>query len=824
MQLILKNFRCYEEKTFEFGEQGLVLLSGGSGRGKSTILMAIDFALFGSGTKIIMHGKKSCSVELTFQKLKIVRKKGPNHLLVNDCYEDDAGEAVIKDMFGQIFNSVSYIPQNPRKTFVLLSPAERLDFLETFAFKDFDIVGLKEKAKSVIKEANEQLLKTAGSIRYATQMLEQKPKPENKPFFVPGIKKKENIEKYIQNEAVKLKNSVTILKTNEKKVKQLYELIQKMEMFKMKLSEREKTKLSLEKNKAELELEKEKVIEKEKTVSKVSLLCLEMRLQKLLRNKDLVRMQKTFEENEEKLQRLILQEEEELKAKIKSLQHELDDNPTEDELQNEIIFFTELISKKKELEKAEKDIACFEKDKQAEEKFAEVKKKCLDTRLQLDRAKLEKEKLKCPHCQNAIRLVNGSIIKFAEERDVQQENMSVHQTMEQLQAQLTKLTLEEKAMLPKLENQKKYYSALKRKDELLAEILEMNGVTETIQECETQQEEFKALLSKLQKNEQELVELRAKLTKKQYSTTISLIQRQQLSDKKKLEQLRVANDVITTEGEKKEEEAEDEEALRQKINSKKQLHEQVEFFDKLVKKAYVELQDLEEEINNLHVQIKAEKPLSSLRVELNEAKQLIDHHEARKKDLELFFKKVLEWKQNQKDVEEYDNLFAEVELLKEKEMEQKKKYTASCEFRDNILEAESIFVSNVIDNVNNNVQLYLEHFFPDHPITVRLSSFKENMKNETKPSIHLEIDYKGMEMDLSMLSGGEVSRVILSFTLAFADLYNSPLILLDECTSSLDQDLTTSVLEGLKEHFGSKLCLIVAHQVVKGAFDKVITL
>jgi ABC-type transport system involved in cytochrome bd biosynthesis fused ATPase/permease subunit len=75
-----------------------------------------------------------------------------------------------------------------------------------------------------------------------------------------------------------------------------------------------------------------------------------------------------------------------------------------------------------------------------------------------------------------------------------------------------------------------------------------------------------------------------------------------------------------------------------------------------------------------------------------------------------------------------------------------------------------------------------------------------------------------------MLSGGELSRVILSFTLAFADLYGSPLILLDECTASLDQDLTSSVIAGLKDNFGEKLVVLIAHQVVQGTFDKVIEL
>ena len=44
MKITLKNFRCYEDKTFDFGDNGLTLLSGGSGTGKTSLMMAIDFS------------------------------------------------------------------------------------------------------------------------------------------------------------------------------------------------------------------------------------------------------------------------------------------------------------------------------------------------------------------------------------------------------------------------------------------------------------------------------------------------------------------------------------------------------------------------------------------------------------------------------------------------------------------------------------------------------------------------------------------------------------------------------------------------------------
>lgn len=69
--LRMKNIRSYLDQAIEFPE-GSTLLSGDVGCGKSTILLAMDFALFGlrkgelGGTDLLRHGKNEGSVELTF--------------------------------------------------------------------------------------------------------------------------------------------------------------------------------------------------------------------------------------------------------------------------------------------------------------------------------------------------------------------------------------------------------------------------------------------------------------------------------------------------------------------------------------------------------------------------------------------------------------------------------------------------------------------------------------------------------------------------------------------------------------------------------------
>ncbi len=69
--LKLRNIRSYISETIHF-PKGIVLLSGDIGCGKSTILLAIEFALFGirrndlSGEALLRHGAREGDVELSF--------------------------------------------------------------------------------------------------------------------------------------------------------------------------------------------------------------------------------------------------------------------------------------------------------------------------------------------------------------------------------------------------------------------------------------------------------------------------------------------------------------------------------------------------------------------------------------------------------------------------------------------------------------------------------------------------------------------------------------------------------------------------------------
>src|SRR3989338_3303667 len=113
----LRNIRSYNEKEIQFST-GSTLLSGDIGSGKSTILLAIDFALFGlskgiiTGEALLRHGQKEGSVELKQRILQLLNY--PQEILTKKSL---------------IYRYTVYTPQEEMKSILLGKKEDRLDTL-----------------------------------------------------------------------------------------------------------------------------------------------------------------------------------------------------------------------------------------------------------------------------------------------------------------------------------------------------------------------------------------------------------------------------------------------------------------------------------------------------------------------------------------------------------------------------------------------------------------------------------------------------------------------------------------------------------------------
>ncbi|MCF7871486.1 AAA family ATPase [Candidatus Woesearchaeota archaeon] len=177
-KISLKNIRSYKELEITFDE-GSTLLSGDIGSGKTTILLAIEFALFGfirgtiSGSTLLRHGEREGIINLSFEidnknieiqrtlKKTSVGIQQDSGYIIMDAEKTDLTAVELKskilDLIGYpedlltkskslIFRYTVYTPQEEMKLILFENSDERLEKIR----KLFDI----DKYKRITENAN----------------------------------------------------------------------------------------------------------------------------------------------------------------------------------------------------------------------------------------------------------------------------------------------------------------------------------------------------------------------------------------------------------------------------------------------------------------------------------------------------------------------------------------------------------------------------------------------------------------------------------------------------------------------------------------------
>ena len=788
MKLRLNNFRCYEKAEFDFGENGLTLISGSSGKGKSTLMLAIEFALFGTGTKLQTHGKRGCSVELEINsEFKIFRQKAPNRLVVNDIYEDDAGESIIREKFGSNMLT-SYIPQNIRKTFILMSPAERLEFLESIISTGTDIQDVKGATKALIKKLGDEHNETIGALKVAENTLATIEEPV-KPSFCSkhSLDEQRMLLAKISKRLLDHENTFKNLTKNVENSKKEREATTLLESI---IAEKSSQLSDLQ---AQFDTEETEI---DGFAGDDNL----VKLKETLRSATLfLDLQAQHATNTNTIEEMRQSERQSIEQQITELKSGLWGEFSKDEATEQEALWKEEVrrkEKKRDLEQSRIDLS-----KRVMVNIEEEKQRSITLSESVEQLKRDVELAEyplhsCPHCRSSLRFTGKSLVLSS--FDVEKPDIGSMKAL--LKKQKTELT----ALLEKINN---HSSVVKNLEELNTAIESIGDIDETSDESLVEITEY---ISKNKKDEDEVLKLEKAMNTPSKTIQLLMKKNDEISSKMNKEHY-----VENIEDVKKD--ISDQEKLKTIYDSiflkRKKLTEQIT----KIKKDSLSLQEKHQ------LTWKVVRPIDAIESDisacLTDIKKLQKDNadDEKKRDC---YKASIEYK---KQYDTWRTLLTQKETLVYKEDDIRKRYAAACTFREKILEAESIAVTNMINTINTHAQFYLDHFFPEEPISIQLVAFKET-KDVSKPQINLAIDYKGIEHDLTMLSGGELSRVILAFTLALAEIHDTPFVMLDESTSSLDQDLTGTVVDGLKENFGNKLVLIIAHQVVQGVFDKVVSL
>ncbi len=137
-----------------------------------------------------------------------------------------------------------------------------------------------------------------------------------------------------------------------------------------------------------------------------------------------------------------------------------------------------------------------------------------------------------------------------------------------------------------------------------------------------------------------------------------------------------------------------------------------------------------------------------------------------------------------------------------------------------VKKAKAIYFKRFVDNINNHLSAFIDTFFVESNVTVSVSVVSESTGHACTS---LDITLDGYETTFTSLSGGEQDRVSLAITLAFCSVIKVPFLLLDEVTSSLDQTTVEIVMRAVRDQFEGSV-IVVAHQVIRGVYDNIVDL
>lgn len=799
MEVHLKNFRCWQTKSIKLSPNGITLLSGPSGAGKSSILEAILFAITGKGRNIVTQGKTSCEVKIILNDgMSICRKKRPNVVNVSipggNTYEDDAAQSVINNIFTTHFETIGYLGQNGRNnSFVLKSPSEKLAFIEQLAFHNIDIIELKNKAYELFKEQETNYNKVSTTVTILNEQL--KDVVCHKVNFPIKTKDKEKAEIKIQTNLEKSetdKNKLTkLIESNQK-------THQKAELLSSKINTYTERITVLESQIEELEL----LLPEDNCVEKLEILTSKINKKKSQEKLELLRQKistKTVELSELKqiettemeniLNNIVTWDkysEEECELNIKSKKQEIMYKNKSDELYNK-------------LESLDFDDNLID---DIETKLNDVNKQAEILKEQIRIGKLSQKVLICPDCNSNLQLVNGCL----ESSEHSKSDINIIECQEKLSTILTESKNLSKKLTKLKTRQQKY-------NDVVDEIENIPEIDEDVNLLNQQLKEIETYLIENTQLDKKRKDIQYKLDNNIFSKAVN-----ELSDK--LDKYKKHADKIKIEDEITE-------SLDTLLNSKEKLQETV-FKYKASKK---QLSVLSEEFNELTDKISTlESKLPSQSSEkiiekINKYKLKLDGVSEKIEKYTSQLKKIEHWKIYDEQRKKEEKLKCKYQDAVIKEKENSQMVAACATLRQKIKEAESICLQSFLQSIESEVQVYLDEFFPDDPLVLRLNTHKESKsKKKARPEVNISLHYKSRECDHNSLSGGELQRLILAFSLAFTERFNLPFVLLDECTSNLDAELTGEVVDAIKKYQHDRPILLVAHQVVSGMFEKVINI
>lgn len=843
MRIQLKNFRCHRDAEFTFPDSGLVLLSGKSGQGKSTILEAISYALYGNVQKPYSSGTSTCCVTLQIFNLLITRRSRPNNLTLvktddetKTVYEDSEAQQIINTTIGMNadeFILSSYVKQSLNSSILSLPPAKQMEMIQTLIFTNSEHLDMRRAIKALIEKLKTQRSNLEGQLELLDRQLGESALED---LSEASIQKYENID----SEEIRSRIDELTTCISEKK-----EELCSLETEHQRCKETERKSSSLEEDRRDLririsQLEQEKAsLDKEYPQSQI--ISMQERVEEIEEECNSIRKHLEFQQQEQKVESLLKDYQIETKKRIADLRKEIEEKGSLKELNAKK---TKLLEEKRKAEAYSDAYSRMKSALASVKKDVSIPRECktfktmltflqeTETNLTAEVETLSRKAIcktihvssKCPKCKTSIIVTgteDGSVKVACEVKESRKKN-STRSAKKEEDDDNTDNSNNDDTEHDEEDSVDEYHSKrelLSRVSKQVAEFVDLQPIlakkTRTIEEVASDIESVDTLIQEIKIAQSTITKLSEQLKPDSLPTSIA-------NQKKSLETLRKNLPELDYEA--------TDEKYEQCQNTATEYAEELEEASQLSNSHTRLARLIEENKQKLAKMGEGKGSLVKLSSTIESSMKML-HDSITSMTMEM-----AKLSKTLTEVTEFEKLKGRREEINKLKKLKKKNTVALADTEKRLAatyaldgcykEAESLSVIHILSCLNAHSKVYLDEMF-DEPIIVRLENEKHLKKGTTKLQICPYVEYKGIVYSsIYELSQGEQARCFLAFLLAMNDLLGGKVVFLDEATCHLDADLSQQIFEYLKilSARDKKLIICVDHQSNHGLFDEVVPL
>lgn len=765
MKLSLRDFKCYKKHDVEF-KPGTILLTGANGSGKTTILKAIDYALYGK-VKNQYHkdpktgvASKSCSVKLSFGEepngLWIQRTSGPGSVQMyfgGTIYKGADAEANIVSTFGtrEVFLASSFMRQGKSCPLLSGTNAEKMALIRTISFQEENVEEIQDRIRASLKDCQEKVKKAESDLALAKGLLENFDRKEPRIKECPPEKLADFDEKKEKAQGAEL----------EKKIEETIKEISTVSSLESKIST----------------LEKVLAGEPEVKVEETNLEELEVKIKNINAEIDKIRSEKARRDASNEFGRLREKMEKEVQD-LRSQHTEYAGKITvaPNTIPSEITRIRKNATLQGKIDTILKTFGCanaqelrtYSSNLAAE--LRQLRSNILVMEKDLESREWNETQLRtlvCPQCSSALQIDDGKLRVLVSDYKPSLRELTY--------SDVTRVMIDEKKKEAELMEVKK--------NSLQTSISELNNLLKDLNFYDPTDADKVPIYEKYLEYSSKLAESEKRLSEAGLPPATSA---ETVISENREEELKKELDVL----------------LRQRSS----VQESKTRSERRAKT----LSDLDSAKTSL-----GDRSSSKLSVSLKETKDLL----SAKKELWSLASKFLERRELLDSLDTKDKALT----LLSKEAQKKSMFLELSR------KVEIETLEKTVAILNQELARFLDVMFPEEPIFVEFKTVRESKTNSKAKSMtcSTSIFYKNCYYgdNDEELSGGEADRVSLAMTLVLGSLLGNKIFMLDECDKYFDVNVKISIAQLLKQVAGDdKMCLTVSHGGVEGVYDATIRL